>query len=243
MTADQPSDPVTRSRARSACPRTTRAICGSPSVTNFPLIFSCRDDWLCSTLGKVDAAAVVACQPARSFPTYKGQRNYPGLLWTATTGSLVGYESLLERDRLWLADFDPAVRAISGQPFWLTGRDGSTLRRHVPDFLLQLDDGHYLVVDVKPAALLDEPKVAEVLSWTGRMCAGKGWGYEVWSGADPTLLRNIRFLGGGRRPQFVDEDAVVKVDAAAQSGMTIAEVEHAAGVDRRDARAAVLRLL
>ena len=62
-------------------------------------------------------------------------------------------------------------------------------------------------------------------------------------GADPILLRNIRVLGGGRRPQFVDEDAVVKVDAAAQSGMTIAEVEQASGVDRRDARAAVLRLL
>lgn len=197
--------------------------------------FLTADDWVSSTLGKVDAAAVVAGQPVRSFPTYKGQQNYPGLLWTATTGRLVGYESLLERDRLWLADFDPAVRAISGQPFWLTGRDGSTLRRHVPDFLLQLDDGSSLVVDVKPAALLDEPKVAEVLSWTGRMCAGRGWGYEVWSGADPIVLRNIRFLGGGRRPQCVNEDAVVKVDAAAQSGMTIAEVEQTAGVDGRDA--------
>lgn len=82
-----------------------------------------------------------------------------------------------------------------------------------------------------------------MLSWTGRMCAGKERGYEVWSGADPTLLRNIRFLGGGRRPQFLNEDAVVGVDAAAQSGMTIAEVEQqAAGVDQRDARAAVLGL-
>lgn len=207
------------------------------------LRFLTAGGWVSATLGKVDAAAVVIGRPARSFPTCKGQRNYPGLLWTATTGTLVGYESLLERDRLWLADFDPAVRGICGQPFWLTGRDGSTLRHHVPDFLLQLDNGSYLIVDVKPAALLDEPTVAKVLSWTGRLCAGKGWDYEVWSGADPTLLRNIRFLGGGRRPQFLDEDAIVKVDAAAQSGMTIAEVEQAVGVDRRDARAAVLRLL
>lgn len=75
------------------------------------------EGWTESTFGKVDAAAVGSGRPVRSFPTYKGQRNYPGLLWTATTGSLVGYESLLERDRLWLADFDPAVRQISGQPF------------------------------------------------------------------------------------------------------------------------------
>ena len=50
---------------------------------------------------------------------YPGQQNYPGWLWTATTSSLTGYESLLERDRLWLADFDPRVRWIVSQPFWI----------------------------------------------------------------------------------------------------------------------------
>lgn len=89
-----------------------------------------------------------------------------------------------------------------------------------------------MVVDVKPARLLDEPKVADVLAWTGRLCAGKGWAYEVWSGADPVLLRNIRFLGAGRRPGVVDEDVVVKVAEAARPGMTIEGVDvpgHPAG--------------
>lgn len=36
--------------------------------------------------------------PARSFPSFKGQRNWPGLWWSATTGHHVGYESWLERD-------------------------------------------------------------------------------------------------------------------------------------------------
>lgn len=113
----------------------------------------------------------------------------------------------------------------------------------MPDFFLRLDDGSCLVVDVKPAGLLDDPKVAEVLSWTGRLCAGKGWGYEVWSGADPILLRNIRFLGAGRRPGLVDEDVLVKVAGVARPGMTVGEAEEAAEVDRRDGRSAVLRLL
>lgn len=65
----------------------------------------------------------------------------------------------------------------------------------------------------------------------------------MWSGADPILLRNIRFLGAGRRSQFVNEDTLVRVDEAARSGMRITEVEVAAGVDRRYARSAVLRLL
>lgn len=54
-------------------------------------------------LGNVDGTAVVRGRPVRTFPSYRGQRNYPGLFWCATTRSLVGYESLLERDRLWPA--------------------------------------------------------------------------------------------------------------------------------------------
>lgn len=70
---------------------------------------------------------MVRGRPGRDFPTYNAQRNHPGWLWLATTQSLVGYESLLERDRLWLADFDREVRWVAGQPFWLSGRDGSVL--------------------------------------------------------------------------------------------------------------------
>lgn len=40
-----------------------------------------------------------ACLPVLRFPSYKGQRHYVGRWWTATTGSLVGHESWLERDR------------------------------------------------------------------------------------------------------------------------------------------------
>jgi hypothetical protein len=50
-----------------------------------------RDSAVSSSLGKVDAAAVVHGGPVRPFPSLsRGQRNYPGWLWTATTRSLVG---------------------------------------------------------------------------------------------------------------------------------------------------------
>ena len=45
-------------------------------------------------------------------PTYRNQRNYPGLFWAATNERTLVYESLLELDWLWLADFDPSVTAI-----------------------------------------------------------------------------------------------------------------------------------
>lgn len=49
--------------------------------------------------------------------------------------------------------------------------------------MLRLVDGAVVVVDVKPVALIDKPKVAEVLVWTGRLKAQPGWRYEVWSQA------------------------------------------------------------
>ena len=51
-------------------------------------------------LALIDAWSVPfeECMPVRGFPSYKGQRNHVGRWWTATTGSLVGYESWLERD-------------------------------------------------------------------------------------------------------------------------------------------------
>ena len=48
-------------------------------------------------LAAVEVSAVAAGSPVREFSWHPRQGNYPGWLWTATTGTLVGYESLLER--------------------------------------------------------------------------------------------------------------------------------------------------
>jgi hypothetical protein len=63
----------------------------------------------------------------------------------------LGYESLLERDCLLLADFDSEIVGIAPQPLWLIGDDNGALRRHVPDLLLARRDGSFVVVDVLPA--------------------------------------------------------------------------------------------
>jgi hypothetical protein len=38
-----------------------------------------------------------SCLPVRSFPSFKGQRNYPGWFWSSTMGRHVGFESWVER--------------------------------------------------------------------------------------------------------------------------------------------------
>lgn len=188
------------------------------------LYVSAEGEAVTTSFGQLDGDRVVHGLPVRRIPSFARQRHYPGWFWSATTRGHVGYESLLELNRLWLADFDPDVAWISGQPMWLSGIDGSTRRRHVPDLLLKLRAGGFLVVDVKPAKFVALPGVAAVFDWTGRLLQAKGWRYEVWSGAPQTLLANVRWLATGRRDQLIDPRALEVVAQVGLSGMTITEI-------------------
>ncbi|WP_181272629.1 TnsA-like heteromeric transposase endonuclease subunit [Brevibacterium oceani] len=174
-----------------------------------------------TTVGAVDSTRLSKGLPVRSPRSYARQRHYPGLFWSATTNDHIPYESRLELDRLWLADFDRQVTWISGQPMWLSGRDGEAIRRHVPDFLLTSPDGRLTVVDVKPAEFVSRPKVAVVFAWTRQVCEAAGWQYEVWSGEDPQRLANIKALGATRRLQMFGPQDVLEFDS--ETGMSFAD--------------------
>jgi len=196
-------------------------------------------------LRQVQARRVIAAVPWRKTRSARGQAHYPGYFWSATMGAHVIYESRLELARLLLADFDRDVVAIAAQPFLLQALVAGRARRHVPDFLLAHADKSVRVVNVKPASKLAEPRIAEALSWPGRLIEGHGWQYEIWSGADPVLLANLRFLAGYRRPGLLPGDLLEDVLAAVRPGDTIGGVIGRMSGTRRpgDVKAAVLRLL
>ncbi|MEJ5947027.1 TnsA-like heteromeric transposase endonuclease subunit [Pseudokineococcus basanitobsidens] len=189
---------------------------------------SASGELVTTTVGALDGVEVVRGLPVRRISSHAGQRHYPGSFWSATTGAHVDYESRLELDRLWLADFDPAVAWMASQPLWLCGSDGAARRRHAPDLLLQGRDGSFTVVDVKPAEFAVRPEVAAVFAWTGRLCAAAGWRYEVWSGAPAVVLDNVRTLASARRADLVDPDASATVLDVVSSEMSISAVMAAA---------------
>lgn len=82
-----------------------------------------------------------AVPPVRGFRWNKGDRSFPGWYYAVTTGTHVGYESWLERDRLIQLDFAPEGVGIASQPFWLHWHDGERKRRHAPDYFVRLADG------------------------------------------------------------------------------------------------------
>jgi hypothetical protein len=138
--------------------------------------------------------------PSRSFPSFEGQRNFPGLWWSAATGEHVAYESWVERDVAMLLDFDPLIVAFAAQPFWLCWPDGQGDRKHAPDFFARRVDGTGVVVDVRPDELVDE-EAARVFAVTARACRAAGWAFRRTGGPPAILATNVRWLAGYRHPR------------------------------------------
>jgi hypothetical protein len=196
-------------------------------------------------LRQVTAGEIISAAPWRTARSAREQAHYPGFYWSATAGGHVIYESRLELARLLLADFDPDAAAIAAQPFLLRAAVGGRVRRHVPDFLLVRADRRVTVVNVKPAARLADPMVAEALDWPGELFEGRGWGHEIWAGADPVLLANVRFLAGYRRPGMPPDAVTGAVLGAIRPGECLGGLlDRLEGAwPRPVAKAAVLRLM
>lgn len=109
--------------------------------------------WICR--GWWRRVALEHDRPVRSFPSYRRQRNYPGLYWSATMGRHAGFESWVERDRLVGLDFDRVI-GIASQPFWLYWVHGGSVRKHAPDFFARLAGGSALVLDSRPLDLIKD---------------------------------------------------------------------------------------
>lgn len=146
------------------------------------------------------------CSPVRPFPSYTGQRNFPGYYYAACTGCLVGFESWLERDEAMSMDFDSQVAAFAAQPFRLVWLAGSVRRSHVPDFFARRGDGTGVVVDCRPGNRI-KPRDREVFEATAELCEGVGWEFRLVTGHDEVWLANVRWLAGYRLGRFWREPA------------------------------------
>ncbi|MEV7190711.1 TnsA-like heteromeric transposase endonuclease subunit [Streptomyces sp. NPDC093510] len=138
----------------------------------------------------------------RVFPSYRGQRNFPGWYWAATSTELVGYESWVELSHLMRLDAEPEVCGLISQPFRLSWRCDGRSRRisHTPDYFVRRRDGRVVVLDVRPDELV-EPEDAAKFAATAVACARVGWDYERVGVLGPVLAANLRWLSGYRHPR------------------------------------------
>lgn len=181
--------------------------------------------------------------PWRTFRWYHGQKHYSGTYWSSTMNGHVIYESRLELSRLLFADFDPEVRYIVAQPFLLRTMVDGKPHKHIPDYLL-ITDAAPVVVDVKPARRLADPKVAFTFEWTRELVEARGWRYEVATEPDVVALANVRFLAGYRREWLFTPSLLARVRELDLDAVSLAEaVQCLPGEPVHLVKAAVLHLL
>jgi hypothetical protein len=159
--------------------------------------------------------------PVRTFPSFRGQKNFPGLYYAATMDAHVGFESWAERDVAMMLDFDPNVVAFSSQPFWLTWAQGDEERRYAPDYFARLADGSGTVIDVRAEGPL-EPLDVEALATAERACREVGWDFRQTAGPEITLAANVRWLAGYRHARCMRHDiaeVLIRVFGAAPTSL------------------------
>jgi hypothetical protein len=122
----------------------------------------------------VTETLLASANPWRTFRSYRGLRHYSGSYYSMTDRRPVIYESRLELARALLADFSLEVHRICAQLCLLRTRVNGRLRRHTPDFMFFGSAGLTLSV-VKPAYLLDDPKVAATIAWVRGIAEDAGW--------------------------------------------------------------------
>jgi hypothetical protein len=140
--------------------------------------------------------------PVRGFPSFRGQRNWPGWWWFSRTGTHVGYESWVERGTLMALDADPGVEAVASQPMWLHWvSDSGKARRHAPDYFARRGDGTGVLIDVRPDDRISAADAA-VFAATAAMAGRAGWVYERVGELPAVRAANLRWLAGYRHPRF-----------------------------------------
>ncbi|RSN59628.1 integrase [Streptomyces sp. WAC 04229] len=206
---------------------------GDPALSAFDLDFFDSGRRRRIALGSGWDVGFEDVAPVRGFRWNKGGRGFAGWYYTVTTGSHVGYESWLERDRLILLDFVPDVVGIASQPFWLHWRDAEAKRRHAPDYFVRLADGRARVVDVRAEDDVDE-RTAEAFAATERACSAVGWEYAHVGVPDPVFMANVRWLARYRHGRCGRESDIAErlVEVFRQSQELRAGAEAAGNVLR-----------
>jgi hypothetical protein len=109
---------------------------------------------------------------------------------------MVDFESLIERDFVYLLDFDPTVTSFAEQPLTIDYEHEGQILHYTPDFHVVKTDQNWLV-ECKPQQMVGTAKNRRKFLVGHTWCVSRGWQFEVVT--DEQLrwgyrLANIRFL-------------------------------------------------
>jgi hypothetical protein len=146
--------------------------------------------------------------PVRKVSNHGG--NAIGRFPSTKMGRMIAFESLLERDFIYLLDYDPVVDWFEEQPLSIEYQQEEQLLHYTPDFHLLEDDRHVLV-ECKPERFVDTDENRRKLAVGQAWCEKQGWEFRLVTDQQVRSgyrLQNIKLLS-----QYARQ----KVDAATRS--------------------------
>ena len=111
--------------------------------------------------------------PARKIPRFGAQKNI-GKFASVKTGRIAWYESLLERDHMYLLDFDPQVTCWHEQPFKFRYVLNATTHFYTPDVEVHRD-ANKQVVEVKSQQQVDSGEFDTIFRSATSICQDEGF--------------------------------------------------------------------
>ena len=93
-------------------------------------------------------------------------------------GRMIAFESLLERDFIYLLDYDPTVSWFEEQPLTIEYQHEEQLLRYTPDFHL-LEGGRHVLVECKPERFIDTEENRRKFALGQAWCEERGWEFRL----------------------------------------------------------------
>jgi TnsA endonuclease N terminal len=115
--------------------------------------------------------------PVRKIPRYGAQKNI-GKFASVKTGLVAWYESLNERNLMYLLDFDPGVTYWCEQPLRIRFSQGGKTHRYTPDLEVHRTSKKQ-IVEVKPKHKVESGEWDVLFRTASFICEQEGYEYVV----------------------------------------------------------------
>jgi len=126
----------------------------------------------------------------------KGSKKIIGKFPSLLMGIIVRWESKLERDFLYLLEFDPEVISYREQAIRITYMFEGKLRRYTADFLV-MRKAKKQIIEVKPKDKVFKGNNQQRFRIIGRICRARGYEFKIVTDDEirnQPLLDNIKLL-------------------------------------------------
>jgi hypothetical protein len=158
---------------------------------------------------------------------------------------MVAFESLIERDYLYLLDYEPEVERFEEQPLTVEYQHDGKVLHYTPDFHL-VEAGQDVLVECKPLAFVEKDENQRKFSAARAWCADRGWTFRIVTDQDLRAgfrLENVKLLTRYAR-HIVEPGTKGRIYALLHSAqMTMALDDLARRITCTDASAATAAIL